>query len=449
MRVRLTGTSTLLAVSVPKPHSPVSSRPSEPRQAPSRSLAVLPLVAIVGLALALRSPISSLAVVLPEARHNLSLSGPMTSLLTALPVLCFAVVGLWLGPRLGRIGLHRAAVVVLAVMTVGVLVRAAAPSGIVLVAGTLLILAAIAAGNVLVPAVARAHFPHRIALVSSIFGAAIIGGSTLGAVQGEWTEAAWGWRAALAGVAVLLGVMVVVWIPLLAQDREVAPPGSGYTVRQIAGVGAVWPLVVCFGLVSAQAYAQLGWYPVILRDAGLSSAAAASAFAVLTGVGIPTMLSLAALTRLLGDQGAIVLFAAATGVGWFGLLWSPTTATWLWSALIGFGAGSFAWTMSMLARHTESPTSTAALSSFVQGIGFILAAVGPFGVGVLHDATGTWTVALGLLVLTGFGLGVAGTLAARHWSLEQLLEDRAEPSRQVPKNGTKALSRPAGHDHHV
>ena len=57
-----------------------------------------------------------------------------------------------------------------------------------------MVLAAIAAGNVLVPAVAKAHFPDRIALVSSIFGAAIIGGSTLGALQGGWTESVWGWR---------------------------------------------------------------------------------------------------------------------------------------------------------------------------------------------------------------------------------------------------------------
>lgn len=178
MRVHLTGTSTLPSAATHAAHSRVPSRsavPSSasPRPASSRRLTVLPLTAVVGLALALRSPISSLAVVLPEARDNLSLSGAMTSLLTALPVLCFAVVGLWLGPRLGRFGLHRAAVVVLAVITVGVVVRAFAPSGGVLVASTLLVLAAIAAGNVLVPAVAKAHFPQRIALVSSIFGAAI------------------------------------------------------------------------------------------------------------------------------------------------------------------------------------------------------------------------------------------------------------------------------------
>lgn len=259
MRVHLTGTSTLPSAATHAAHSRVPSRLAVPRASPrpasSRRLAVLPLIAVVGLALALRSPISSLAVVLPEARDNLSLSGAMTSLLTALPVLCFAVVGLWLGPRLGRFGLHRAAVVVLAVMTVGVVVRAFAPSGGVLVASTLLVLAAIAAGNVLVPAVAKAHFPQRIALVSSIFGAAIIGGSTLGALQGGWTEAAWGWRPALAGSAVLLGVMVLVWLPLLVHDRRAAPTRSDLTLGEIARVGAVWPLVVCFGLVSAQAYA--------------------------------------------------------------------------------------------------------------------------------------------------------------------------------------------------
>ena len=39
-----------------------------------------------------------------------------------------------------------------------------------------------------------------------------------------------------------------------------------------------------------------------------------------TGVGIPTMLCLAPLTLLLGDRGAITLFAATTGAGWLGLL---------------------------------------------------------------------------------------------------------------------------------
>jgi len=189
-----------------------------------------------------------------------------------------------------------------------------------------------------------------------------------------------------------------------------------------------WPLVACFGLVSAQAYAQLGWYPAILIDAGLSGAQATTAFAVLTAVGVPTILTLPALTTAFGDRGTIIGFAAATTVGWIGLLIAPADLTWLWSALIGFGAGSFAWTLAMIGKHAQTPGATAALSSFVQSTGYIFAVVGPFGVGLLHDLTGGWTPALWLLVATGAGIGLAGVLAASPWTVEALLDSSEQSS---------------------
>jgi len=45
-----------------------------------------------------------------------------------------------------------------------------------------------------------------------------------------------------------------------------------------------------------------------------------------------------ALTRLLGDRGAIITFAGATAIRWLGLLWAATSITWLWSVLIGFSS---------------------------------------------------------------------------------------------------------------
>lgn len=384
---------------------------------------LFPLLAVVGLALTLRVPISSLAVVLPDARGPLELSGLEVSLLTTLPVLCFAAFGLWLGPRVARVGLHRAGAAVLLVMAAGVGMRAVTASGWVFIVATVLILAAIAVGNVLLPAVAKAHFPRHIALVSSLFGAAVIGGSTLGALEGGWISDTWGWRAALGAAAVLIVVVGLAWLPLLRQDRSTEMKTQRIPARRVARLREVWPLVACFGLVSAQAYAQLGWYPAILAHAGLTTLQAATAFAVLTGAGIPTILTLPGLTGLVGDRGAIVIFAVATAAGWCGILWSPTSLTWVWSALIGFGAGSFAWTLTMIGRHTQTPSGTAALSSFVQGAGYLVAAVGPFGVGLLHDATASWTAPLWLLVVTGLGIGVFGVLASGPWALEALIDD--------------------------
>lgn len=99
--------------------------------------------------------------------------------------------------------------------------------------------------------------------------------------------------------------------------------------------------------------------------------------------------------------------------------------TWLWSALIGVGAGSFAWTLTMIGRHAESPETTAALSGFVQGVGFVFAVVGPLGVGLFRDVTGSWTASLWLLVVVGLGIGAAGVFIAHRWSVEELLGARS------------------------
>ena len=56
---------------------------------------------------------------------------------------------------------------------------------------------------------------------------------------------------------------------------------------------------------------------------------------------------------------------------------------------------------------------TAQLSGFMQPVGYALAAVGPFLVGLLHDATGGWTLVLALLALTGVPLALAGLRVAR------------------------------------
>ena len=48
----------------------------------------------------------------------------------------------------------------------------------------------------------------------------------------------------------------------------------------------------------------------------------------------------------------------------------------------------------MIVLRSGSPHVTASLSTHVQSIGYLLAASGPFLVGALHDATGSWTATL-------------------------------------------------------
>ena len=49
--------------------------------------------------------------------------------------------------------------------------------------------------------------------------------------------------------------------------------------------------------------------------------------------------------------------------------------------------------LTLIGLRSRTPEGTAALSGFTQSTGYLIAAIGPFGVGILHELTGGWTVA--------------------------------------------------------
>jgi cyanate permease len=88
----------------------------------------------------------------------------------------------------------------------------------------------------------------------------------LGALECGWISEVLGMASGLGAVAVL--AIALVWLPLRAHDRRIESPEHAIRARRVARVGQVWPLVLCFGFVSAQDYAQLGWHPDDPRHAG-------------------------------------------------------------------------------------------------------------------------------------------------------------------------------------
>ena len=73
--------------------------------------------------------------------------------------------------------------------------------------------------------------------------------------------------------------------------------------------------------------------------------------------------------------------------------WAPLTAV-----LLGFGLGIFPLVMVMISRSGRTTAETTALSTVAQSAGYLLATVGPFGMGLLHSATGSWLLPLVLLL---------------------------------------------------
>jgi CP family cyanate transporter-like MFS transporter len=169
-----------------------------------------------------------------------------------------------------------------------------------------------------------------------------------------------------------------------------------------------------FGVQSMHAYVQFGWLPQIYRDAGLSASTAGLLQALLSGVGVggallmPTVI---ARSRTLAPW--MVAFGVLMVVGYAGLLLAPATAPWLWALSLGLAGWAFPTSIALLTARTRTSGVTARLSGFVQPVGYALAAIGPFLVGLLHDATGDWDLVLVLLALTAVPFTWAGLRAAR------------------------------------
>lgn len=78
--------------------------------------------------------------------------------------------------------------------------------------------------------------------------------------------------------------------------------------------------------------------------------------------------------------------------GFLALVLRPEVAPFLWVAILGAGLGGcFALSMIVALEHLPAPAEAGALSALMQGGGFLLAALPPWIVAILHNLTGSFT----------------------------------------------------------
>src|SRR6476661_5804074 len=123
---------------------PALSRPSRAAVVPLSGLAVFSVVAI---AFNMRTAIGEI----PPVLEDLGLSSAAQSILATVPVVCFGLAALATPGLRARFGEERGLLAALALLLVGVLVRATWPSAGGLFPGTVVVGCAIAVMNVLVP----------------------------------------------------------------------------------------------------------------------------------------------------------------------------------------------------------------------------------------------------------------------------------------------------------
>jgi MFS transporter, CP family, cyanate transporter len=392
-------------------------------QLPARTARVrleqtLLVVGVVALGFNLRTAIASLPPVFPELESTLHLSSTAVSVLAATPVLCFGVVSGFAAALARRIGEERLLFAAIALLTVGLAVRAAAP-GVALFPGTIGAGAAIAIMNVLLSSLIKRRWPARAGFLIGLYITALSAGAIVGSVvsvplwqaTGGSVAITLGWLAAPAALAALL------WLPQLRQASPAASTATGPAPAAVAVYrhALAWQVTLFLGLQSLLYYAALSWLPTILRDRGESAAGAGDLLA-LTGVGnlAVSLIVPVAAQRMHAQYALVVPTVLALAAGLAGLVYAPLGSAVVWALILGAGQNAaLALAIFFTAARSPHPAAAASLSAFSQAAGYLLAAAGPIGVGLLRSGTGGWTVPVAVLLALTAILLVAGLLAAR------------------------------------
>jgi len=392
----------------------------------------LVLLGIAFLAFNLRPAAVSVGPVLDDIRSGLDMSGTEAGILTALPVLAFAVFGA-AAPRLAaHLGPHRLTLAALGAVAVGLLGRSRVDDVPVFLALSLLALAGMATANVVLPSLVRRHFPHRVGTVTAVYttmlGVGLTAASVLTVPISEHSDR--GWRTGLAVWAVTGAIAMLPWLGLVRHDRPTAedlaaahPPVS---LRQVARTRLGRLMAAFFALQSLQAYAVFGWLAALYRDAGFSGTTAGLLLGVITGVSIPLGYVVPSLAGRLRDVTPLVIgLFACYPAGYLGLLLAPRAGAWVWAVLVGIALCTFPLILVLIPLRARTPNGTAALSGFTQSLGYLVASVGPFAVGVLHDATDGWTLPMLLLLALALPLLPVGLAVAKPVYIEDEITARA------------------------
>ncbi len=184
---------------------------------------------------------------------------------------------------------------------------------------------------------------------------------------------------------------------LAGHDRRLAAEPHDVRLSDVARTRLGWAMVLFFGLQSMQAYSIFGWFAQLWRDSGYSPTTAGVLVGIVAATSIPLSLWLPGFAARRTDQrGILMAVIACYPIAYVGLMIAPYDLAVLWAVIVGAGTCTFPLILTFIGLRSRTPSGTAALSGFTQAAGYLMAAVGPFTVGLLHDATGGWTVPVGV-----------------------------------------------------
>lgn len=359
------------------------------------------LLGIIMIATNLRAPITSVGPLVGTITNSLNLTGAQAGLITTLPLIAFAIISP-IAPKLARkFGTETTILGALILIILGLSIRYL-PSISTLFLGTAILGCGIAIGNVLIPSIVKQEFQNQSGLVTGIYSVsmnltgAIASGVSIPLIE----KLGWTWNQAFSLWIILAALALLAWLPQLKNKKATPDVNVVDTNNSIWHSSLAWSVSLFMGIQSFIFYVLVAWLPEMLISQGIPSSKSGGMLSLLQLTLLPTTFIIPIIAEKRPNQKSLVVISFTLfTLGISGLMFSSLAVISLSIIAIGIAGGiAFSLSMMFFNLRTSTPKEAADLSGMAQSIGYILAAVGPFLFGLLHDLTNNWQSSLFLLI---------------------------------------------------
>ncbi|AYD64804.1 MFS transporter [Achromobacter sp. B7] len=368
------------------------------------------VAAIILVGLNLRPVLASVPPLLDRLQAAIALSDSAAGLLTALPVLVMGLGALSVAPLRRMMREHHAIAVGVALVMAATACRLwAHEANLMLLTGVIAGLG-IAVTQALLPYTIKAQFSSGVSAIMGLYSTAIMGGAAVASVASPVLAERVGWPQALAAWSVPAAAALLCWL-LVHRVGTVAPLATDATKaakaanamnptnatkaanatnaagQPASGRSHRWLLAVFFGLGTGAYTLVLAWLPPYYTALGWTPVSAGQLLGAVTVAEIVAGLLVSAAIGRLRDR-RVALFAAVglLTLGLLGLIFAPVLLAWPAAVLAGLGIGAlFPLSLIVTMDHASTPAQAGRLASFVQGVGYLIAALFPFVAGVIRQ----------------------------------------------------------------
>lgn len=380
-----------------------------------KKIFLINLLPIILISLNLRICITLVGPIVEPLREYYNLSATQVGFLTSLPLLAFGIISF----LVAFFQPIKALFIGLILLIAGEIIRVSGGSETLFI-GTGIMGAGIAVANVLLPSFIKAKFPRKIPKIMGLYSLTLNISAMLGIMLILPLTHFLTLPMAMGCWAILGLFALVSYYPQIANSRLKRTQAKASSQTSLFLQPSAWKITLFMAISSMMAYNFFAWYPSIIMSFGYDEHFASQMMLLSQCIIIPISYFVPVIlgtlrkthkTFIMGIICAIYAFVFIL----FSLPHPPTYQVWiltLCSILIGIPVGG-AFSIAILFISTKSQNVRIAtkLSSMAQGIGYLIASLGPLLIGWLHDKFYSFTPALYTLITLGILLCLLGLWA--------------------------------------